>query len=129
MNKICEILGTPNQNDWPEGYALAKEIKELMLNFNPAKRLSAVKCLQHPFCQCYEVLKFYGIRFNNREDREERENNEDKKGNINNNFSLSVNNNEQFRGDLNDSFGNSTEINNNNKNHNFKNGSLNSKIF
>ena len=149
MNKICEILGTPNQNDWPEGNALVKEINykfpqfrgkklknviknasesainflELMLNFNPEKRPSAVKCLQHPFLQCYEVLKFYGIRFNNREVWEERENNEDKKENINNNFSLSVNNNEQFRGDLNDSFGNNTEINNNNKNHTFKNGS------
>lgn len=144
MNKICEILGTPNQNDWPEGYALAKEINykfpqfrgkklknviknasesainllELMLNFNPEKRPSAVKCLQHPFFQCYEVLKYYGIKFNNREDKE---NNEEKKENYNNNFSLSMNNNEQFRGDLNDSFGNNTDINN--KNQTFKNGS------
>ena len=144
MNKICEILGTPNQNDWPEGYELAKEINykfpqfrgkklknviknasesainllELMLNFNPAKRPSAVKCLQHPFFQCYEVLKFYGIKFNNREEQEN--NNEDKNENYNNNFSLSMNNIEQFRGDLNDSFGNSTEVN---KNQTFKNGS------
>ena len=92
-----------------------------MLNFNPDKRPSAVKCLQHPFFQCYEVLKFYGIKFNNRE----KDNNEDKKENYNNNFSLSMNNNEQFneqfRGDLNDSFGNSTDINN--KNQTFKNGS------
>ena len=140
MNKICEILGTPNQNDWPEGYALAKEINykfpqfrgkklknviknasenainllELMLNFNPNKRPTAVKCLQHPFFQCYEVLKFYDIKFNNRDEQENT--NED----IKNNFSLSMNNNEQFRGDLNDSFGNNTDVN---KNQTFKNGS------
>ena len=89
-----------------------------MLNFNPDKRPSAVKCLQHPFFQCYEVLKFYGIKFNNREEQEN--NNEDKNENYNNNFSLSMNNNEQFRGDLNDSFGNNTDIN---KNQTFKNGS------
>ena len=116
MNKICEILGTPNQNDWPEGYALAKEINykfpqfrgkklknviknasenainllELMLNFNPNKRPTAVKCLQHPFFQCYEVLKFYDIKFNNRDEQENT--NED----IKNNFSLSMNNNDRL---------------------------------
>ena len=99
MNKICEILGTPNQNEWPEGYALAKEINykfpqfrgkklknviknasesainllELMLNFNPSKRPSAIKCLQHPFFQCYEVIRFYGIKFNRKDtDTEEK---------------------------------------------------------
>ena len=150
MNKICEILGTPNINDWPEGYALAKEINykfpqfrgkklknviknasesainllELMLNFNPSNRPNAVQCLQHPFFQCYEVLRFYGIKFNTKDDS-----NDDKKENINsnnNNFANSMNNasnqminNEQFNGDMNDSFGN-----NDNKNQKtFKNGS------
>ena len=146
MNKICEILGTPNQNDWPEGYALAKEINykfpqfrgkklknviknasesainllESMLNFNPSKRPSAVKCLQHPFFQCYEVLRFYGIKFNAKEDNN---NNDDKKENNNlsnnannnmNNFNDSPNqmvNNEQFKGDMNDSFGNNDNQN------------------
>ena len=152
MNKICEILGTPNQNDWPEGYDLAKEINytfpqyrgkklknviknasdsainllELMLNFNPSKRPSAIKCLQHPFFQCYEVLRFYGIKFNTKEEN----NSDDRKENTNNNanmnnFALSMKNpsnqminNEQFKGDMNDSFGN-----NDNKNQTFKNGS------
>ena len=149
MNKICEILGTPNQNEWPEGYALAKEINykfpqfrgkklknviknasesainllELMLNFNPSKRPSAIKCLQHPFFQCYEVIRFYGIKFNSKDT-----DTEEKKENNNNNFSLSMNNamgqmlsninNEEFNGDMNDSFGNFE-----NKNHTFKNGS------
>jgi len=153
MNKICEILGTPNQNDWPEGYELAKEINykfpqfrgkklknviknasesainllELMLNFNPSKRPSAVKCLQHPFFQCYEVLTFFGIKFNNKD--ENNNNNDDKKentntNNINNNFAMSmpngpnqIINNEQFKGDMNDSFGN-----NENNQMSFKNG-------
>ena len=149
MNKICEILGTPNQNEWPEGYALAKEINykfpqfrgkklknviknasesainllELMLNFNPSKRPSAIKCLQHPFFQCYEVIRFDGVKVN-RKDTDT----EEKKENNNNNFSLSMNNamgqmlsninNEEFNGDMNDSFGNFE-----NKNHTFKNGS------
>ncbi len=135
MNKICEILGTPNQSDWPEGYSLAKEIGykfpqfrgkklknviknasdsaidllEKMLNFNPANRPSAVKCLQHPFFQCYEVLRFYGIKFNNEEE------NNDKKENQNN-FAMSMNsathqvlNEDQFKGDMNDSFGKETK--------------------
>ena len=45
-----------------------------MLNFNPSNRPNAVQCLQHPFFQCYEVLRFYGIKFNTKEDT-----NDDKK--------------------------------------------------
>jgi len=154
MNKICEILGTPNQNDWPEGYALAKEIDykfpqfrgkklknviknasesainllESMLNFNPSKRPSAVKCLQHPFFQCYEVLRFYGIKLDVKEDNNHENKKENKKENLNenihnmNNFSSSMNNtsnqilnNEQFNGNMNDSFGNKTNFKNGNK--------------
>ena len=96
-----------------------------MLNFNPSNRPNAVQCLQHPFFQCYEVLRFYGIKFNTKEDT-----NDDKKeiinSNNNNNFANSMNNvsnqilnNEQFNGDMNDSFGN-----NDNKNQTpYKNGS------
>lgn len=91
-----------------------------MLNFNPSKRPSAVKCLQHPFFQCYEVLRFYGIKFNAKDDNN---NNDDKKENNNlsnnnnnnmNNFNDSPNqmvNNEQFKGDMNDSFGNNDNQN------------------
>ncbi len=88
MNKICEILGTPQE--WTEGYNLASKINykfptfkgmpissiiqraspkavdliEKMLNFNPAKRPTASDCLQHPFFQCYDLLCFYGLKTN-----------------------------------------------------------------
>ena len=107
MNKICEILGTPNQSDWNEGYNLASQIHfkfpqfrgkklknvicrasdnainllESMLCFNPAKRPSAVKCLQHPFFQCNEILRYFG--FNVKKDESEEKNN--------NNLALSLN--------------------------------------
>ena len=106
MNKICEILGTPNQSDWNEGYDLANQIHfkfpqyrgkklknvinrasenainllESMLCFNPSKRPSAVKCLQHPFFQCNEILRYFG--FNIKKEEEEKKNN---------NFALSMN--------------------------------------
>lgn len=90
MNKICEVLGTPSQNDWSEGYQLAANINykfpqykghrlkllipnasenalnllEGMLSFNPAKRPSATKCLQHAFFQCYDILTFFGLKLN-----------------------------------------------------------------
>ncbi len=88
MNKICEILGTPQE--WTEGYNLASKINykfpsckglplstvlpkanpkaidllEKMLCFNPAKRLTASDCLQHPFFQCYDILSHYGLKLN-----------------------------------------------------------------
>ena len=109
MNKICEVLGTPNQSDWNEGYDLANQIHfkfpqyrgkklknvihrasdlainllEMMLCFNPSKRPSAVKCLQHPFFQCNEILRYFGFNV-------KKEENEEKKNN-NNNFAMSMN--------------------------------------
>ena len=100
MNKICEILGTPCQSDWNEGFNLANQIHfkfpqfrgkklknviyracdnainllESMLCFNPSKRPSAVKCLQHPFFQCNGILRYFG--FNDKKDEsEEKKNN------------------------------------------------------
>ena len=109
MNKICEVLGTPSQSDWNEGYDLANQIHfkfpqfrgkklknvinrasdnainllEMMLCFNPSKRPSAVKCLQHPFFQCNEILRYFGFNV-------KKEENEEKKNN-NNNFAMSMN--------------------------------------
>ena len=111
MNKICEVLGTPNQSDWNEGYDLANQIHfkfpqfrgkklknvinrasdnainllEMMLCFNPSKRPSAVKCLQHPFFQCNEILRYFGFNV-------KKEEIEEKKNNNNNNFAMSMNN-------------------------------------
>ena len=111
MNKICEVLGTPNQSDWNEGYDLANQIHfkfpqyrgkklknvinrasenainllESMLCFNPSKRPSAVKCLQHPFFQCNEILRYFGFNV-------KKEDIEEKKNNNNNNFAMNMNN-------------------------------------
>lgn len=91
MNKICEILGTPNQTDWAEGHLLAGRINykfpsckgqklrniiprandnaisllESVLHFNPLKRPSAAQCLQHPYFQCYDILTLYGLKLIN----------------------------------------------------------------
>ncbi len=91
MNKICEVLGTPSQNEWQEGYSLASRMNykfpnykghklrnliprandkainliESMLNFNPLRRPSASQCLQHPFFQCQDSLSIYGLKLNN----------------------------------------------------------------
>ncbi len=88
MSKICEVLGTPSQVDWADGYILAARINykfpnckgqklknliprasdnainllESMLTFNPLKRPTAAKCLQHPFFQCYDILSLYGLK-------------------------------------------------------------------
>jgi serine/threonine protein kinase len=37
MSKICEILGTPNQTDWSEGYSLASRINYKFPNFKGQK--------------------------------------------------------------------------------------------
>eukprot|EP00927_Polykrikos_kofoidii_P001000 TRINITY_DN10365_c0_g1_i1.p1 TRINITY_DN10365_c0_g1~~TRINITY_DN10365_c0_g1_i1.p1 ORF type:complete len:458 (-),score=77.91 TRINITY_DN10365_c0_g1_i1:312-1685(-) len=73
--KICSVVGTPTQQQWAEGHKLAAQIgfrwpqfvptslqtlipmagKEGidimngMMQWDPAKRLSASRCLQHPF--------------------------------------------------------------------------------
>jgi protein kinase len=88
MGKICDVLGTPTQNDWPDGYNLAARLNykfpnykgqklrnliprasdnainllELMLSFNPNKRPTATQCLQHPFFQSFDILYFYGLK-------------------------------------------------------------------
>lgn len=88
MTKICDILGTPSQNEWAEGYVLAAKINykfpsskghnlrqlvprasdkainliESMLHFNPLKRPTAQQCLQHPFFQCHDLLYLYGLK-------------------------------------------------------------------
>jgi len=75
LYKICSVLGTPSQQQWPEGYKLASQLgfrwpqfvptklETLITNagpegvqlmygmmpWDPNKRLSAAKCLSHPF--------------------------------------------------------------------------------
>lgn len=34
MNKIVKILGTPDKNDWPEGYKLAQAKSNLLFNWD-----------------------------------------------------------------------------------------------
>ena len=82
------------------------DLLEKMLSFNPAERPSAVKCLQHPFFQCYEVLKFYGVKFNNNDDAEKKERDT---------FAGTQVLGEEFRGDMNDSFGKEKKENTGNK--------------
>ena len=65
-----------------------------MLNFNPSKRPSAVKCLQHSFFQCNDVLKFYGFKINKEDDSNNDINGERNKKNIN--FAMSMNSNNNF---------------------------------
>ncbi|XP_075718069.1 serine/threonine-protein kinase ICK [Rhinoderma darwinii] len=73
--KICQVLGTPKKNDWPEGYQLASsmsfhwpqcvpnnlktlipnassdgiQIMRDMLQWDPKKRPTASKALRHPY--------------------------------------------------------------------------------
>ncbi|XP_009984711.1 PREDICTED: serine/threonine-protein kinase MAK isoform X2 [Tauraco erythrolophus] len=80
--KICQVLGTPKKNDWPEGYHLASamnfrfpqcvpislktlipnasnEAIQLMsdtLNWNPKKRPTASQALKYPYFQVGQVL-------------------------------------------------------------------------
>ena len=49
MNKICEVLGTPNQSDWNEGYDLANQIH---FKF-PQYRGKRVKNVIHRARACY----------------------------------------------------------------------------
>jgi len=79
IQKICVVLGTPTEKDWPEGYKLASyvgfkfpkhnpqslrqlipnasdeaiDLMTAMLNYNPEKRPTAAEALQHPFFQCH----------------------------------------------------------------------------
>ncbi|XP_066124583.1 serine/threonine-protein kinase MAK isoform X4 [Saccopteryx bilineata] len=80
--KICQVLGTPQKSDWPEGYQLASSmnfrfpqcvpinLKTLipnasneaiqlmteMLNWDPKKRPTASQALKHPYFQVGQVL-------------------------------------------------------------------------
>ena len=56
MNKICEILGTPNQNGWPEGYELAKEINYKFPQFRGKKLKNVIK--DHLLLNVYSILFF-----------------------------------------------------------------------
>ncbi|CAG0889880.1 unnamed protein product [Darwinula stevensoni] len=73
--KICSVLGTPDEREWPEGHQLAKamnftfptfsptplhkivpqassegvRIMEEMLRYNPTHRPSAQNCIRHPY--------------------------------------------------------------------------------
>ncbi|ALC38464.1 CG42366 [Drosophila busckii] len=73
--KICSVLGTPNKNDWPDGYRLASTIHfrypdcvkvplssvvsrcsqngldllEDLLAYDPEKRPTAQQCLKYPY--------------------------------------------------------------------------------
>lgn len=145
MSKICEVLGTPTQSEWAEGYQLANKIGykfpqykghklklyipnasdnainllESMLSFNPVKRPSAIKCLQHPFFQCYDILTFFGLKVNtnSKEEKKESGSNNKRNNNINvghNLFSMSAMSNSN------------SKINSNNGNNNLS-GSVSNK--
>ena len=75
IHKILQVMGTPDRQEWPDGYKLAKSIgfqfpsfprkfgkncvpgandqaldlMEKMLAFNPMARPSALECLLHPY--------------------------------------------------------------------------------
>ncbi|RNF06244.1 putative protein kinase [Trypanosoma conorhini] len=76
LHKIMSVLGSPNEQVWPEGIALAKKIRysfpvvkgvglervlpphlppqaldlmKQMLNYDPKRRPTARQCLQHPY--------------------------------------------------------------------------------
>lgn len=87
LNKYCEILKSPSQSEWQEGYLLANKIGykfnqsynksnlhlviprangllldliEKMLSINPSNRLSVKECLTHPYFQVHNnILSFY----------------------------------------------------------------------
>ncbi|XP_040284492.1 serine/threonine-protein kinase ICK isoform X2 [Bufo bufo] len=80
--KICQVLGTPKKNDWPEGYQLASamnfrwpqcvpnnlktlvpnassdgiQIMRDMLQWDPKKRPTASKALSHPYFHVGQAL-------------------------------------------------------------------------
>ncbi len=73
--RLCSVLGTPSRQEWPEGYRLAAEVNfsfpdcrpadlhklfpaappealdliRQMLRFDPAKRPTAVECMEHRY--------------------------------------------------------------------------------
>eukprot|EP00747_Dinoflagellata_sp_TGD_P167651 gnl/TRDRNA2_/TRDRNA2_192400_c0_seq1.p1 gnl/TRDRNA2_/TRDRNA2_192400_c0~~gnl/TRDRNA2_/TRDRNA2_192400_c0_seq1.p1 ORF type:complete len:467 (+),score=89.34 gnl/TRDRNA2_/TRDRNA2_192400_c0_seq1:101-1501(+) len=83
LYKICSVLGTPSQTEWQEGYKLASQIgfrfpqfvptklEQLipqagsegiaimyaMMHWDPNKRFSAQRCLQHPFFEAGSMVE------------------------------------------------------------------------
>ena len=63
MNKICEILGTPNQNEWPEGYALAKEINYKFPQFRGKKLKNVIKNASESAINLLELMLNFNLNF------------------------------------------------------------------
>lgn len=84
LYKICAVLGSPTQAQWPEGYRLANalgfsfpsfvkndlssiiknaspeacDLMQKMFQFDPKKRPTAQVCLQHPYFKGVTVPKY-----------------------------------------------------------------------
>ena len=84
LYKICAVLGSPTQTQWPEGYRLANalgfsfpsfvkndlssiiknasddacDLMQKMFHFDPKKRPTAQECLQHPYFKGVQVPKY-----------------------------------------------------------------------
>ena len=85
LNKICSVMGTPNQNTWNEGVLLAGKMHFTfpqylpmnlnsiinnahenainlindMLNWDPFKRPTAIQILQHPYFNDFNLNYIY----------------------------------------------------------------------
>lgn len=107
MHKICSILGTPSQNSWSEGHRLALQMGYnfphyqsislnnvltnaspeavhligQMLNFDPAKRPTAMQILQHPFLNGMSSLFPNSVNINTLSVNKEINSEEEKKRN------------------------------------------------
>ena len=115
LYRICSILGTPNQDNWPEGMQLAhlKDIKfpycyksdlkdiikdasedaidlmEKMIRWDPKKRETAENLLRHKFFESYFFKDFnYNINLESNGTNEYF-----KKNNINNNMNINIDTN------------------------------------
>ena len=99
INKICKILGTPEYNDWPEGYMMMQKLNlrfqnydkenlknvvygasddainflEKIFKYDPNKRPSAMELLNHPYfnnnVQRHSSYDLQRNFFNNNEDK------------------------------------------------------------
>ncbi|CDW77289.1 protein kinase [Stylonychia lemnae] len=94
LYKICAVLGSPSQGEWPDGYKLATQINfsfpkfaqtslsslipnanpdaidlmQKIFQFDPQKRPTAQQCLQHPFFngiqQLVTQIQNFGLQSN-----------------------------------------------------------------
>ena len=48
MNKICQVLGTPTKENWPEGYKLAEQIGFKFPQYPPASLKALVQTASDP---------------------------------------------------------------------------------